>query len=94
MNVPIEFLALFLGVALGVAGWVIKYMLSAVASTNVALKSMTDHLALLNGRMGKSETWQAMHERNEDERYALIDRRLEQHDQQTDSLWSAVRARS
>ena len=86
MTIPVEFIALFLSVALTLSGWVIKYMLSAVASMNAALKVMTEHLATMNGRMGKMDTLQVMPERNDDERYDQIEKT-------TDPLWIRVHSR-
>lgn len=41
MNVPIEFLALFLGVAISACGWMISYLIKAVNVTNVSLQTMS-----------------------------------------------------
>ena len=53
MTIPIEFVALFLGVAIAACGWMIKYLISAVNATNASLQSIADHLGKLNGRVGK-----------------------------------------
>lgn len=74
MNIPIEFVALFLGVTIAACGWMIQYLISAVNATNASLQSIADHLGKLNGRVGKTEGWQAMHEKQDDERYEGIDR--------------------
>lgn len=74
MTIPIEFVALFLGVAIAACGWMIKYMISAVNATNASLQSIADHLGKLNGRVGKAEGWQGMHEKQDDERYEGIER--------------------
>ena len=83
MNIPIEFVALFLGVAIAACGWMIKYLVNAVNLTNASLQTMNAHLGLLNGRMGKSETWQTMHEGRADERHQQLER------EQT-RLWTAI----
>ena len=79
MNIPVEFVALFITVILGAIGWVLK-------DIRASLAGILDHLANLNGRVGKSETWQEMHEKQDDDRF-------EQLEKQTDALWSAVRSK-
>ena len=74
MTIPIEFVALFLGVAIAACGWMIRYLISAVNATNTTLQSIADHLGKLNGRVGKAESWQLMHEKQDDERYEGIER--------------------
>lgn len=51
-----------------------------------ALDKIDDRLGQINGRVGKMETWQGMHERQDDERQEHIDKA-------TDALWVAVRTR-
>lgn len=90
MNVPVEFLALFLGVAIAACGWMIKYLISAVNATNVSLQAIGDHLGKLNGRVGKSETWQEMHENQDADRHQQLER-------ENARMWTAIekgRARS
>lgn len=51
-----------------------------------SLDSIDKRLGQINGRVGKMETWQGMHERHDDERHEHIDKA-------TDALWVAVRTR-
>lgn len=51
-----------------------------------SLDSIDKRLGTINGRVGKMETWQGMHERQDDERHEHIDKA-------TDALWVAVRTR-
>lgn len=51
-----------------------------------SLDSIDKRLGTINGRVGKMETWQWMHERQDDERHEHIDKA-------TDALWVAVRTR-
>ncbi len=51
-----------------------------------ALDKIDARLGQINGRVGKMETWQGMHERQDDERHEHIDK-------VTDALWVAVRSR-
>jgi hypothetical protein len=51
-----------------------------------SLDSIDSRLGTINGRVGKMETWQVMHERQDDERYEHIDKT-------TDAIWTAVRSR-
>lgn len=72
-------------------------ILAAVASVGIvawwglqriiaALDEINRRLGQINGRVGKMETWQEMHERADDERH-------EQVEKVTDALWIAVRTR-
>ncbi len=74
MTIPIEFIALFLTVALGSMGALVKYLVNAIAEMRKSLKEISDHLGDLNGRMGRSETWQEQHERQDDERQEATER--------------------
>lgn len=74
MNVPIEFIALFLTVVLGAMGALIKYLVGAISEMRHSLKEITDHLGDLNSRVGRSETWQEQHERQDDERQEATER--------------------
>lgn len=51
-----------------------------------ALDKIDARLGQINGRVGKMETWQGMHEKQDDERH-------ERFDHETDALWIAVRGR-
>lgn len=77
MQVPMEFVAIFFTTILGAIGWVLK-------DIRASLARILEHLATLNGRVGKGETWQAMHEKQDDDRFENIEK-------QTDAIWTAVR---
>jgi|CXWL01.1.fsa_nt_gi hypothetical protein len=62
-----------------VAWWGLKRIIDA-------LDKIDARLGQINGRVGKMETWQGMHERQDDERHEHIDKA-------TDALWVAVRGR-
>ena len=48
------------------------------------LKKINERLNLINGRVGKMETWKDMHEKQDDERHEHLEKA-------TDTLWVAVR---
>lgn len=84
MIVPIEFIAIFLTMVIGAMGALVNYLVGEIRKINQFLKDIADHLAKLNGRVGKVETWQDMHARQDDERHEQIQR-------ETDALWREVR---
>jgi len=84
MIVPIEFIAIFLTMVIGAMGALVNYLVGEIRKINQFLKDIADHLAKLNGRVGKGETWQDMHARQDDERHEQIQR-------ETDALWREVR---
>ncbi len=49
-----------------------------------ALDKIDARLGQINGRVGKMETWQVMHERSDDDRHEHIDKNV-------DALWNMVR---
>lgn len=51
-----------------------------------ALDNIDARLGQINGRVGKMETWQGMHEKQDDERHDLVEKT-------TDALWMAVHGR-
>lgn len=51
-----------------------------------ALDNIDKRLGTISGRVGKMETWQEMHERQDDERH-------EQVEKTTDALWMTVHGR-
>ncbi len=48
------------------------------------LKKINDRLNIINGRVGKMETWKDGHEKQDDERHEHLDK-------ETDALWTAIR---
>lgn len=51
-----------------------------------ALDNIDKRLGQINGRVGKMETWQSMHEKTDDERHDQVEKT-------TDALWMAVHGR-
>lgn len=62
-----------------VAWWGFRRMVTA-------LDRIEDRLGQINGRVGKMETWQGMHERQDDDRIDHLEKTA-------DKLWAAVRGR-
>lgn len=86
MNIPVELIGTFIGGVFLALGGLIKYLIGIVKEIRGNMAGILEHLGKLNGRVGKSETWQVMHEKQDDDRF-------EQSEKQTDALWAAVRAK-
>ena len=85
MTIPIEFVALFLGCVVTAMGWLIKWLVQAIATVNVSLQWIEKHLGTLNGRVGAMEARHTMHEKSDDERHEHVDKSI-------DALWKKVNA--
>ena len=68
-----------------VAWWGIRRVVTGQDAINSKLETISDRLGQINGRVGKSETWQVQHEKYDDERHEQIEK-------ETDKLWDVVRA--
>lgn len=86
MNIPIELVGAFIGGVFLSLGGIVKFLIGVLKEIRGNMAGILEHLGKLNGRVGKSETWQEMHEKQDDDRF-------EQLEKQTDALWSAVRAK-
>lgn len=74
MNIPIEFVSLFLVAVIGAMGALIKYLIGAIGEIRKSLKEITDCIGELQNSTGKTETWQEQHERQDDERQEATER--------------------
>lgn len=74
MTIPVEFVTLFVSGVLVAMGALVGYIMNAIAKIFKALTDIRDHLGKLNGRVGKAEGWQPMHEKQDDERHEQIER--------------------
>lgn len=72
MTVPEWLVVWIFGIFVAVIGWGIQRLVRANDETNQALGSIGTQLATMNGRLGKSEQWQQMHEAKDDERHEEI----------------------
>lgn len=83
MNLPEWLVVGILGLFVAVSGWGIKRLIETNDDTNRALKAMNDHLGKINGRLGKTEQWQQMHERMDDERH-------QEAQKSSEAMWQAI----
>ena len=75
----------------GAIGWYFSWRLNDMQEQfsarfekiDLALNLVTTHLSVLNGRVGRLETWQEMHEHHDDERHKLLE-------QSTRDIWQSV----
>ena len=65
----------------GLICWIIRWGVLRVVSTNdqtlTSLANINAHLALINGRLGKSETWMEMHQGHDDQEFTHIRENLQ-----------------
>jgi hypothetical protein len=85
-GIPEGIVAIILSAIGIVAWWGIKRIVGGQDEINRTLHQISDRLASINGRVGKMETRQEMHEKHDDERH-------EQFEKETADLWAAVRGR-
>lgn len=71
---------------LSVVGWGLRRLVAGQDETNKTLVTISDRLGQINGRVGKMETRQDMHEKHDDERHTEIGK-------EHDALWAAVNGR-
>ena len=83
MTVPEWLVVGVFSVFVAVIGWGIKRIVATNDQTNETLSGISRHLATMNGRLGKVEQWQTMHERMDDERHGETQK-------SHDALWEAV----
>ena len=52
--------------------WGVRRLVQTNDNTNSALVEIGQGLATMNGRLGKSETWMELHEKQDDERHQEV----------------------
>lgn len=72
MNINIDLNTLILIVVGSLVTWVLK-----------GITSINQKLSALNGRVGKSETWQEAHTKLDDERHGIVERFIE-------AIWNQI----
>jgi len=83
-GIPEGFLLAILAAIGVVAWWGIRRIVSGQDAISEKLETISERLGHINGRVGKSETWQVQHEKFDDERHDHLQK-------QTDALWAVVR---
>ena len=53
----------------GIVWWGVLRLVSTNDQTLTSLTAINTHLALINGRLGKSETWMEMHQAHDDQEF-------------------------
>jgi hypothetical protein len=56
----------------GIMWWGVQRLISANDETVKALGKIQEHLATINGRLGKSETWMELHQAQDDKQYEAL----------------------
>ena len=70
MTMPEWAVVALVGSILGVISWGIRRIVTLSDCTTKALTQINDHLAMINGRLGKSETWMTMHQESDLRQFA------------------------
>jgi len=61
----------------GIVWWGVLRLVSTNDQTLTSLTAINTHLALINGRLGKSETWMEMHQSHDDQEFTHIRENLQ-----------------
>ena len=61
----------------GIVWWGVLRLVSTNDQTLTSLAAINAHLALINGRLGKSETWMEMHQGHDDQEFTHIRENLQ-----------------
>lgn len=70
-------------VCIGIFGWGVKKIVDTFASMGTAIGGINTHLATQNGRLAKTEQWQQLHQKTDDERHDAIEKNA-------DAIWKAI----